>query len=229
MPTILAIDTATAMCSVALFNDSGIIDSEATTIPYTHTTNLTTCINVLLTRCGHALNDLDAVAVSIGPGSYTGLRVGLSAAKGICYGLDKPLIAISTLEALAYGAVESSDVAYDIIIPMIDARRMEVYAAIYSWNMELIAKPFAYILSAEDLQQQIVTYGSIVAVGDGANKITSLEPIADLAILDLHMHATFICNPALIKYHAQDFSDVAYTGPFYLKPPNITAPKRTKL
>ncbi len=213
---ILCLETATPSCSVALVHKGEVLACEEDPKGQNHSEKITLFIDSVMKKAGISYNDLDAVAVSMGPGSYTGLRIGVSTAKGLCYAVSKPLIAIPTLEAMAYG-VETHGCA-SLRVPMIDARRMEVYAAIFDENVNKIKDTEAVIIdenSFSDLKKDHHLY----LFGDGADKCAELfandEKIT--VIKDFYCSAKYMNVIAQRKLDAKDFVDVAYFEPFYLK------------
>ena len=138
MALILQLETSTTSCSVALSFNGETIGLKELNERNAHASHLTLFINDVLAECGKTISDLNAVAVSMGPGSYTGLRIGVSTAKGLCFALDIPLIAINTLNAMAHGLKATKNYDSVLYCPMIDARRMEVYTAVYNGSLELI-------------------------------------------------------------------------------------------
>jgi tRNA threonylcarbamoyladenosine biosynthesis protein TsaB len=221
MALILCIETATEVCSVALFRDgqpAGIRESSARNV---HSAMLTTFIDELFRDSGLMMNELDAVAVSMGPGSYTGLRIGVATAKGLCYAVDKPLISVSTLQAMARGLNDNLQVTSDggaLVCPMIDARRMEVYSALYDMKEIEVREVRAEIIDensfAEFLAMQPVLFG-----GDGADKCKSMlgdHPNARF-VDGFRSSARFMAALAEKKFSAGQFENLAYFEPFYLK------------
>ena len=178
MEYILNIETATKNCSVALAKDGKtIVCKEIAEEGYSHAERLHVFIEEIIKKTGITLNDLSAIAVSQGPGSYTGLRIGVTAAKGLCYALDIPLIAVDTLQALASQVAISNG----LIIPMIDARRMEVYSAVFAPNLERKREVLAEIItenSFENLQE------TLYFVGDCAEKCKSVLTKENYIFLD---------------------------------------------
>ena len=143
MPLILSLETATTNCSVALASDGKVVASRSINSGYSHSEKINVFIQEVIAQAGVTLKDLQAVAVSSGPGSYTGLRIGISTAKGLCYALDIPLIAINTLDAMAQGFNARKD---ELIVPMIDARRMEVYSAVYDSEKKRVSEIEAIVV-----------------------------------------------------------------------------------
>ena len=211
---ILCIETATANCSVAIFKGAECVGlKEDSSSGYSHNEQLHVFIQEVCAQAGVKLEDLKAVAVSKGPGSYTGLRIGVSAAKGLCYALSIPLIAIETLTVLAEPALGLSD----IIIPMIDARRMEVYSCVLDRSGASLETASAEILSenayVEYLQKVTVTF-----IGNGVAKWQTLctHVNADFksGVLPSARHMGRLANELFVN---KDFADVAYFEPYYLK------------
>ena len=210
---ILCLETATPSCSVALVHNGEVLACEEDPKGQNHSEKITLFIDSVMKKANISYNDLDAVAVSMGPGSYTGLRIGVSTAKGICYAVSKPLIAVETLHAMAYGGKYNG-----ILIPMIDARRMEVYAAIFDENINKIKDTEAVIIdenSFADLKKDHHLY----LFGDGADKCAELFANDDkiTVIKDFYCSAKYMNTIAQQKFNNKDFVDVAYFEPFYLK------------
>ncbi len=214
MALILCIETATTNCSVAVAkNGITIFLKEDYDKKYSHAERLHVYIDEVLTKANIKSNQLDAIAVSKGPGSYTGLRIGVSAAKGLCFALDKPLISVSTLEALAR-QVTCND---GVIVAMLDARRMEVYSAIFDSNYKIIRETEAEILN-EASYKSYLEKGKVYFIGNGVEKTTSLisHPNA-IFIKDKLPSANEMSLLANKKYKIGDFENVAYFEPYYLK------------
>jgi len=220
MPKILHIETATQICSVALSENEKIIASKSSDEKNAHSRILTVFIEEILESNNFKPQDLDAIAVSMGPGSYTGLRIGVSTAKGLCYSLDKPLIAVSTLQAMAWGMVKINDgkLPKALFCPMIDARRMEVYAAIFNQSNIQVRKILAEIID-ESSFAELLQDNEVFFAGDGAEKCKQLlsgNPNARF-IDGFVPSANYMAAIASGKFHKQEFEDVAYFEPFYLK------------
>ena len=219
---ILNIETATKNCSVALAKDGKtIFCKEIAQEGYSHAERLHVFIEEIIKEAGIPFKDLSAIAVSQGPGSYTGLRIGVSAAKGLCYALDIPLIAVDTLQALASQVTISSG----LIIPMIDARRMEVYSAFFSPTLEKKREILAEIIdenSFGDLQE------TLYFVGDCAEKCKSVLNKDNYVFLEdiKYPSAKEMSALSYEKFKINDTVDVAYFEPYYLKDFMITAPKK---
>ncbi len=225
MPVILLIESSTETCSVGLSENGRLLDAREAEGPYEHTARITLLIDELTRGAGRTLKAVDAVAVSIGPGSFTALRVGLSTAKGICYALGKPLIAVDTLAALAGAAVRAYDRDTAVYCPMIDARRMEVYTAFYNASLETLEEAHALIVEGDSFDRFLATGREVVLFGNGAEKCRQVLTTPGVRYLDQVCTAEMLARPANDQFAAGDFADLAYTEPFYLKPPNITTPK----
>jgi len=227
---ILQIETSTSVCSVALVESGIVRQHESVDEPNVHASQLTLLIQALLDREHIGFKDLSAIAVSMGPGSYTGLRIGVSTAKGLCYALDIPLIAVNTLSGIYAGlrANNGSSLAYDLYIPMLDARRMEVYCASFDTNGVLIDDTQALIIDKTSFDQYAVNYPRICLFGPGADKL--LDVFIDIAGVDVmtgvRTNAGDLSQIVFSKYEAQEFEDVAYFEPYYLKDFVATTPKK---
>ncbi len=222
MSYILNIETATKNCSVALAKEGKtILCKEIAEEGYSHAERLHVFIEEIIKEAGITFHDLSAIAVSQGPGSYTGLRIGVSAAKGLCFALDIPLIAVDTLQVLA----SQVNVSIGLIIPMLDARRMEVYSAIFTPNLESKRAVQAEIItenSFEDLQE------TLYFVGDCAEKCKTVLSKENFVFLDeiKYPSAKEMSFLSFEKYKKNDTVDVAYFEPYYLKDFMITVSKK---
>ena len=220
---ILCIETSTAVCSVALVDKGDVIAMRESLNGQNHAEKITVFIDEMMKETRMSYKELDAVAVSMGPGSYTGLRIGISTAKGFCYAMEKPLIAVDTLSAMANGFISSqlSAISYQptaILCPMIDARRMEVYSAFFNEKLERISETEAIIIdenSFSDLKENHHLY----LFGDGADKLASLfEDDEKITVVEkFHCSAAYMATLAEESFIKKDFVDVAYFEPFYLK------------
>ena len=218
---ILCLETATPVCSVALNENCCTIALRESEKQNAHSEKITNFIREVMETAGIGYSQLDAVAVSQGPGSYTGLRIGVSTAKGICYAADLPLMAIDTLEAMAYGmkAKLGTQLAdNDLLIPMIDARRMEVYASVFDANLQKVNNTAALVIdenSFADLRKD----HHLWLFGDGAPKLKQLfENQPNITIVDgFKPSAAYMLPLADKALREQRFVDVAYFEPFYLK------------
>ena len=222
MALLLCLETTTTNCSVALAKDGDILAlKEDMGLNYSHAERLHIYISEVLEQAHVAKTDIDAVAVSKGPGSYTGLRIGISAAKGLCFALSIPLIATNTLKALAMQAKEE----YAFIVPVLDARRMEVYSAIFNNSFEEIRGIEAQVVE-ENSFLSYLEEGSVLFIGNGAAKLKDLikHPNAHFETEALPSSRE-MATLAEAKNKVSDTEDVAYFEPFYLKDFYVTPKK----
>ena len=222
MAYILNIETATKNCSVSIAKDgSTMICNEISEEGYSHAERLHLFIEKCLQDVGITYQDLSAVAVSQGPGSYTGLRIGVSAAKGLCYALSIPLIAVDTLQSLA----AQSKITDGLIVPMIDARRMEVYSAVFTADLKQKRATMAEIISEDSFNE---LEGAIYFVGDCAEKCKTVMNKPNFVFLDTLVYPSSNEMGILSyqKFQNKDTVDVAYFEPFYLKDFLITTSKK---
>ena len=228
MASILHIETATDVCSVAVAEEGQVLSfvEERFRHHNDHSKNLTLFIQDCLQKAGKTLHDLKAVAVSRGPGSYSSLRVGTSVAKGICYALDIPLIAIDTLQSLAFAAQQAMPLAEALYVPMIDARRMEVYCRIFDDANKALTEAESLVLTEGAFSKYLDEGKTLVFTGNGAHKAQPLFNHPNIRFADLQNSARHLVHLAFISYQNQQFEDLAYFAPFYLKPPNITTPRK---
>ena len=224
---ILSIDTSTACCSVALHQDGLLLGCYELFTERTSAAMLTSLVRDVVTHTGYALTQLDAIAVAKGPGSYTGLRIAVSTAKGLCFALDKPLLAVNTLQAMAtqIQALFSADY---LLCPMIDARRMEVYCALYQPNGQEVQPTSARIIDENSFGNWL-EQGPVVFFGDGAAKCQ--------VVLGKHQNALFpgksvvpsartVGQLATVAFTKGQFEDLATFEPFYLKDFMTTQPRK---
>ena len=249
MTNIILIETSTALCSVALAQDGAITSYRESSAPKAHASLTAVFVQEVLQEQGLSLSDCDAVCVSMGPGSYTGLRVGVSTAKGLCFGSGKPLLAVGTLDTLVAQAVSSGQTADDncqvmtpkFIIPMIDARRMEVYSAIFaasdipspsaditgpstvipsevegSPSYTQITETAPAIIDSESFAEYL-EQGPCLFIGDGAGKCADVIRHPNAYFCQCHPKASAMLRPAMTALDNGNFQDVAYFEPFYLK------------
>lgn len=214
MGAILCLETSGVNCSVALGDEKGTIFSkEINNGGYSHSEKLHLFIEQVLADSGLSREEIWAVSVSEGPGSYTGLRIGVSAAKGLCFAWGIPLISLPTLQVLVQNVQEANS----LIIPMLDARRMEVYAAVFSPEKKIISPTQALILSPESFSDYLQE-NSVVFLGDGATKFKEICPSPNAVFLEnQYPEASQMLPLAFEKYHQKAFEDLAYFQPFYLK------------
>ena len=224
---ILHIETSTNVCSVALSENGTCLFSKSNSEGMNHAALLSVFIAEALEVLKPTNRKPDAVAVSSGPGSYTGLRIGVSTAKGLCYGYDIPLISISTLEVLTAQALQTiKDAGESLFCPMIDARRMEVYAAVYNAKGEMKREISADIIDS-DSYHEILANQTVYFFGNGADKCkTTLTHPNARFIDDMVPLAENMIPLAGVAFVEKRFEDVAYFEPFYLKEFHTTAPKK---
>jgi tRNA threonylcarbamoyladenosine biosynthesis protein TsaB len=231
MAILLLLETATEVCSAALSRDGKLLAFRETTAGFSHAEKLTVFLSELLEDPALVNRKPDAVCVSSGPGSYTGLRIGVSAAKGICFALDIPLLAVSTLDALAYQATHPENPVFFpdeknvLICPMLDARRMEVYTALYDSSGVPLSDITAQVITGESFAEQL-ELNKVVFLGNGADKCRDIirHPNATFKN-DFHASARFMPSLAEEKFLKGEFEDLAYFEPFYLKDFMATIPK----
>ncbi len=215
MAYILCIETATTNCSVAIAKDDKVISlKEDYDTKYSHAERLHNFIDLVVTDSGITLADLDAVAISKGPGSYTGLRIGVSAAKGLCYALDIPLISVPTLHSLALQVQQNMG----FVVPMLDARRMEVYSSVFSNNHVQIRQTEAEVLS-ENSFRDYLQKGKVFFIGNGVAKFLEICEDNENAefILNKLPSANEMATIGFSKFLNKEFEDVSYFDPYYLK------------
>jgi len=215
---ILHIDTAGEKAMIAFTKDKEVLASKENSVPNTHAAFVQASIEELATLAKIDLPSIDAIAVTMGPGSYTGLRVGLASAKGIAYALQKPLIGLSTLALLANSAKRSPLFSSQglQIFTMIDAKRMEVFGAIYNQAQEMTLKEQAMELDAAFIENLLVD-GPILCIGSGALKVKELTQHPSVLYSDLTYNIMDFIALAESKFALQDFEDIAYASPAYLK------------
>jgi len=254
MERIILIETSTALCSTALAENGAIVSYRESSAPKAHASLTAVFIQEMLSERGLSLSDCDAICVSKGPGSYTGLRVGVSTAKGLCFGSGKPLIAVGTLDTLVAQAAEeccpespdchperSEGSPYRFIIPMIDARRMEVYTAVFEPSV-IPSEPsvipsgpsvipseaegsacyrqiteIAPMIIDENSFADYLEQGPCLFIGDGAGKCADVIRHPNARFCQCQPKASAMLSPALNAYKEERFEDVAYFEPFYLK------------
>jgi len=214
MAYILNIETSTTNCSVALSENGAVIGfKEDNNLEYSHAERLHVYIDEVLKTAKVSKNQLAAIAISKGPGSYTGLRIGVSAAKGLCYALSLPLISVPTLEALAHQV----DNPKGTIVAMLDARRMEVYSAIYDADYNEIRSTEAEVLTSESYQE-LLESTPVYFIGNGVAKTKDIITHKNAQFIEDKLpSAKQMCALSYDKFKTNDFEDVAYFEPFYLK------------
>ena len=242
---LLYIETSTLVCSVAVSKGESILSERVVKEPKAHAKIISQLLKEVLVESEIGINDCRAVCVSSGPGSYTGLRIGVSFAKGLCYGSDKPLISVGSIELLANCAIdaiysatsekidrnkhqankeqlsaeESIEItpnSYNYIVPMIDARRMEVYTAIFTESAEQISPVEAHIIERTSFSKELEE-GNVLFCGNGAQKAAQIISHPNAHFLPLDSTSSGMLRPALKKLTNEEFEDLAYFEPFYLK------------
>ncbi|WP_028523091.1 tRNA (adenosine(37)-N6)-threonylcarbamoyltransferase complex dimerization subunit type 1 TsaB [Runella limosa] len=226
MPLLLSIDTSTRGCSVALHQDGQLLSNYDLLAEKSSSGMLTTLIYNAVEHAGFQLVDVDAFAVAKGPGSYTGLRIAVSTAKGLCFALDKPLISVNTLEAMTL-QLKSFFPANYLFCPMLDARRMEVYCAVLDAELHFVEATQAKIMDEQSFNE-LLTERSVVFFGDGAEKcqrILGQNPNAHFPSAAIFPLAKTVGELAWKRFQDQQFEEVAAFEPFYLKDFMATTPK----
>ena len=220
---ILCLETSTAVCSVALVENGNVVALRESLDGQNHAEKITLFIDEVMKEAGIAYKDLDAVATSMGPGSYTGLRIGVSTAKGLCYAMEKPLIAIDTLAAMACGFLSQQPIANSqqptaILCPMIDARRMEVYTAFFNEKLDRTSETEALVID-ENSFMELKQNNHLYLFGDGADKLAALfENDENITVVEkFHCSAAYMAKLADEAFTNKQFVDTAYFEPFYLK------------
>lgn len=227
MALILCIETSTTVCSVALARDGRVLVARREDLPNSHSTRLTVLIEELMLEAGLMMDELAAVAVSSGPGSYTGLRIGVSVAKGLCFALQKPLLAFSSLEVLAAAFLQSGNAPEDgaLLCPLMDARRMEVYTAFFNSDMQMQGDIRAEIVSGESFAAAL-QQGPVYFFGDGSDKCRVVLTHPNTRFVDEVVPLAAAMAPlAQERLSRKQFEDVAYFEPFYLKTFQATLPR----
>lgn len=215
MAIILSIETSTSICSVALHENGKLLCLREIKETGAHAQKLMDLIDSALIDQKLEIKELSAIAVSEGPGSYTGLRIGVSTAKGLAFSCDLPLIGISTLKALALGASRQIEDP-GIIVAMLDARRMEVYREVFNSELDLLKRLDAEIVY-ENSFQDLLERGKVNFVGDAVEKVSQVISHPNANFLRIPVSADLIGKEAFMKYQNQEFEDLAYFVPNYLK------------
>lgn len=221
---LLLLETSTDICSIGV-SRAGELLSLVEIDDRNHAARINELILQACREANCTLQDIAAVVISKGPGSYTSLRVGTATAKGICYALNIPLIAVDTLRSLAQAAAQQTGIQQAQYCPMIDARRMEVYTAFYDQELQLLQPAHPLIVEADTFDEQLAHGFQVVLCGNGAEKCREILP-ESVEILPIKCSAAHLVNDAHRAFQQQDFEDIAYFEPLYLKPPNITKPKK---
>jgi tRNA threonylcarbamoyladenosine biosynthesis protein TsaB len=213
MAFILNIDSSAETASVCLSKDGTALLLKKNEMQKDHAAWLHVAIKEMMDEAGYELSAIDAVAVTIGPGSYTGLRVGLSAAKGFCYALDKPLITVNTLLVMA-SALKNEPAEF--LCPMIDARRMEVFTAIYTKDLAEVKPPMALIMDENSFKEELQS-NTICFSGSGSKKLKEIIENQNARFSDEKLDAADLAALAEPLFEKKQFADIAYTEPLYLK------------
>lgn len=225
MALLLHIDTALEKAFVGLSRNGVLLMELENAVQHDHAAFVQPAIRHVLDKCSFSMNDIDAVGVTTGPGSYTGLRVGMASAKGICYALNKPLVAVTTLEVMAAAAIEAFP-GFDAYCPMIDARRNEVYAALYEPAMKVVLPPHAAILSVDFFAQEL-QYKKILFFGSGASKWKQMDVFSNNASFEkVAYNGKHLVKLLLKSFKNNLFCNLAYTEPLYIKDVHFAGPKK---
>ena len=231
-PIPLFIETSTEVCSIAISSGDKIVGSKVEREPKSHARIAAPLVNTLLKELQIEMSNIDAVVVSEGPGSYTGLRVGVSLAKGLCYGASKPLIAVGSLDLLANLALEEirakvlNETEREFLIaPMIDARRMEVYTSLYNSDNERLESVKALIVDENSFKNNLEK-GLLFFCGDGSSKVRDVIKHTNAKFIEIESLAQGMLANALKKFQNKEFEDIAYFEPFYLKDFIAGTPKK---
>ncbi len=220
MSIILNIDTAIDTAHISIAKDGEVVAALSNTEQKDHGAFLQPAVKALLKNTAFSIQELDAIAISAGPGSYTGLRVGMASAKGLCYALNKPLITIGTLEILAFAAIMETSkeilAASSLYCPMIDARRMEVFTALYDSNLQPVSDPCAMILDENSFAYRLLK-NKILFFGNGAKKWELIFNHENASFIPVLSNPLAMSKLAYKKYGHNDFADLAYSEPLYLK------------
>lgn len=227
MPRILYIETSTDICSVCIAEGDRICSIRETPRSYSHSEVIAVFIDECLKEASLTTKELDAVAISRGPGSYTALRIGAATAKGICFAMDIPLVSIGTLEALADAVIDKAE-DNDIIIPLIDARRMEAYHMLLNNKSEVIL-PVEPIILDEHSFKELEKYSTIHFLGDGVPKMKEVISISNAQFYEIECSSRFMIKRGIEKFNQKIFEDISYYEPHYYKGANITVQKKNIL
>ena len=215
---IILIETSTALCSAAIAENGGILCERRSSEPRAHASLTAPFVKEMLDECGWKVSDCDAVCVSMGPGSYTGLRVGVSTAKGLCFGAGIPLLATGTLETLFWQGRSLQPAGCVAVLPMVDARRAEVYTAVFSPDGKRMCGTEPVVLERNSFADQFAA-GPVLVMGDAADKAKDILKggSAGSIFIQTCPEASAMLQPAMLEFEAGNFRDVAYFEPFYLK------------
>ena len=226
MARIILIETSTALCSVALAEDGRIVAYKESETPRAQASLTAPFVKELLDARGIGVRDCDAVCVSKGPGSYTGLRVGVSTAKGLCFGAGIPLIAVGTLDTLVYQAADEGLLPDGCrhVVPMVDARRMEVYTAVFTPDGRQLTDTRPQVIEPDSFAD-LLAEGPVLFIGDGADKCRETLTHPNARFVQCCPKASAMLRPAFAAWNEKRFEDTAYFEPFYLKEFIATVPR----
>lgn len=223
-PLILHIETSSRLCSVALSRGDQPLASLDSGVVNDHSATLAPMISQVLEQIGSRVTDLEAIAVSIGPGSYTGLRVGLSTAKGMCFALGCPLISVDTLQSLAWSAMAvEPDNSYNIYVSVLDARRQDAYMSVFRRDGTRLEES-RFLTVTPGCLDYLSGKGNILICGEGTDKWEQLTGLPGISTRPMECHALHLISSATTAYRAGEFAELTSVVPAYLKPPNITIP-----
>lgn len=227
MENLILIETSTSLCSVALVQDGKVICERISSEPRAHASLAAVFVSEVLEETGLKVSGCSAVVVGKGPGSYTGLRVGVSTAKGLCFGAGLPLISVGTLDTLAWQAIDGGLLPEGCryIVPMVDARRMEVYTGIFTPEGKQVSPTEARIVEEHSFDAQLAE-GPVLFIGDGAGKCEDVIMDQNACFIQCCPKASSMLHPALEAFRSGTFEDVAYFEPFYLKEFATTVSKK---
>ncbi len=233
MAILLNIETTAEVCSVSLSADSALVNMKEDKEGKSHASKLAVFIDEILEEEKLSVSNLDAVSISEGPGSYTGLRIGVSTAKGLCYASGIPLIAVPTLQSLSQGLlmnavnkVPGGIKPGDLLVPMIDARRMEVYSAVFDWNNNFVEKANPVILE-ENPYKDLLKENRVIFFGNGMNKSREIVKHSNAVFVEgIGFSSANMVPLSEYRYEYKQFEDVAYFEPFYLKDFQTTTPRK---
>lgn len=212
----LCIDTTSEFCSVSLFQDNNLIEFQNSIIERSHSKLLILIIDDILKKSKTKINEIDAFSISKGPGSYTGLRIGLSSVKGFCFGLNKPLISINTLKVLCKSALNHIKDKSSILCPMVDARRMEVYTKIYDYNLNSLSDDKSLVLDENSFD--LYKDKEIYFFGNGSDKFEKIVKRKNFIFInDIMPDSRFMGDITFEKYNSNEFEDLSTFEPNYIK------------
>ncbi len=226
MVKLLLLETSTEVCSVSVAENQNVVMTKSNFEKNSHTEHLTLMIEEVVKTVGWTLKELDAIVVSDGPGSYTSLRIGASTAKALCYALGIPLLAIDSLTILSQAIDRLLLTQESLVVPMIDARRMEVYMSIFRHDGTPLLEKQAVILAEDTFENYKNDYKNLYLCGNGAQKYFDNFPSSHLILSHTQTCSSYMAELSYEKYLKKEVDNVAYFSPFYLKNPNITESKK---